>query len=170
MSNHRVDINKTLSEITSKKGCQEPGIPWVIPKNRLSEITQKVAQMIGTTLLVYEFPTFNPVTKGLWAYEKQMLSKTTVTSVNPWIKLYDWIPFYDSSEGQMDICSTKCAIHTVIATSPKLNTVIPRDWANAWSGEYCRSCNQDNRPQFYFHDPPSCSINMAPLLWYPFHL
>ena len=98
MSNHKVDINKTLSEITSKKGCQEPGIPWVLPKIRLSEITQKVAQMIGTTLLVYESPKFNPVTTGLWAYEKQMLTKTTVTSVNLWLTLYDLILLYDSSE------------------------------------------------------------------------
>ena len=34
-----------LSEIISKKGCQDSGIPWVLP-NRISEIIQKVAQMI----------------------------------------------------------------------------------------------------------------------------
>ena len=107
MSNHRVDINKTLSEITSKKGCQEPGIPWVLPKNRLSEITQKVAQMIGTTLLVYECPTFNPGTTGLWAYEKRQshitkavqshpsrLSKQTTRGILPYIAPLLWYAFH----------------------------------------------------------------------------
>ena len=42
-------LTKRLSEIISKKGCQEPGIPLVLP-NRLSEIIQTVAQMIGITL------------------------------------------------------------------------------------------------------------------------
>ena len=40
-----------------KKGCQEPGFPWVLP-NRLSEIIQKVAQMTGITLLFYGCPAF----------------------------------------------------------------------------------------------------------------
>ena len=46
-----------LSEIISKKGCQDSGIPWVLP-NRISEIIQNVAQMIGMTLLGYVFPAF----------------------------------------------------------------------------------------------------------------
>ena len=37
---------------------------------KLLLITQKVAQMIGTTLLVYESPTFNPITIGLWAFHQ----------------------------------------------------------------------------------------------------
>ena len=45
-------LTKRLSEIISKKGCQESGIPLVLP-NRLSEIIQTVAQMIGITLLDY---------------------------------------------------------------------------------------------------------------------
>tara|TARA_B100000508_G_C11352814_1_gene224810 strand:- start:423 stop:560 length:138 start_codon:yes stop_codon:yes gene_type:complete len=37
----------------------------ILPKNKLSEITQKVANMIGITLLVYGSPAVNPVTTDL---------------------------------------------------------------------------------------------------------
>ena len=64
--NHRVGINKTLSAIISKKDAKSRGYrEYYLPKSKLSEMTQKVAKMIGITLLVYGSPAFNPVTTGL---------------------------------------------------------------------------------------------------------
>ena len=65
MFNHRVGINKTTLRDHIKKRMPRAGESRVLPKNKLSEITQKVAKMIGITLLVYGSPAFNPVTTGL---------------------------------------------------------------------------------------------------------
>ena len=61
-----------------KKRMPRAGESRILPKNKLSEITQKVANMIGITLLVYGSPALNPVTTDLWAYEEKMLTVTSL--------------------------------------------------------------------------------------------